>query len=63
MFPDEMPWEINDTVVAVKKCRCDRWLTVGSCVYDPSELVADTFLKMVITTRSPSQKVALAVLP
>lgn len=61
MFPDEMPWEIHDAVVAVKKCRCDRWLTVRHFVYNPSELVADTFLKTVITMRNLSQKVVLAV--
>lgn len=61
VFPDEMPWKIHDTVVTVKKCRCDRWLTVRYFVYNPSELVAGTFLKIVITMRSLSQKVVLAV--
>lgn len=62
MLPGEMPCEIHDAVVVVKKCRCDRWLTVRSFVYNPSELVADTFLEVVITMRNLSPKVVLAVL-
>lgn len=57
MFPNEMPWETDDAVIAVKKCRCDRWLTVWYFVYNPSELVAETVLNTVITMRNLSQKV------
>ncbi len=56
-----MPCEIHDAVVAAKKCRCYRWMTVGCFVYNASELVAVTFLKTVITMSNLSQRVALRV--